>query len=110
MKKFQDAFSGLRTAFAHKAVRIQFVLAVFAVIGGLIISLDFYEWLAFIICIFLVLFAEVMNTAVERLCDYCKDSYDEKIGMIKDLSSAAVLLSAIGAFAVCLFCVFRRLL
>ena len=51
MKKFKDSFNGLKIALNHKAVRIQIVLGILAVIGGLIIRLDFYEWLAFIICI-----------------------------------------------------------
>ena len=51
MKKFSDAFSGLKTALKHKAVIIQIVLGIMAIIGGLIIKLDYNEWLAFIMCI-----------------------------------------------------------
>ncbi|MCR4633109.1 MAG: diacylglycerol kinase family protein [Erysipelotrichaceae bacterium] len=110
MKKFADSFYGLKTALKHRAVLVQCVLGIFAIIGGLIIRLDHYEWLAFIICIFMVISAEIMNTAVERIGDYLNLEKDLKIKTIKDLSSAAVLTASLGSLTVCIFCVIRRLL
>ncbi|MBQ1483300.1 MAG: diacylglycerol kinase [Erysipelotrichaceae bacterium] len=110
MKKFADSFHGLKIALKHRAVRVQCVLGIFALIGGLIVRLDHYEWLAFIICIFMVISAEIMNTAVERIGDYLNMEKDPKIKAIKDLSSAAVLTASLGALSVCIFCVVRRLL
>ena len=110
MKKFADAFRGLKVAFRHRAVRIQCILGTVAIIGGLIIRLDFHEWLAFIVCIALVIAGEVMNTAIERIGDYLNENEDPRIREIKDLSSAAVLVSSLGALAVCAMCVLRRLL
>ena len=109
MKKFCDAFNGLKIALGHKAVIVQVVLGVLAIIGGIIIKLDHYEWLAFIICISLVIFAEIFNTAIEKIGDFLSIEQNEKIKIIKDLSSAAVLVSAIGALVVCLLCTIRRL-
>lgn len=109
MKKFADAFNGLKIALGHKAVIIQVVLGVLAIIGGIIIKLDHYEWLAFIICIVLVIFAEIFNTAIEKIGDYLTKEQNEKIKVIKDLSSAAVLVCAIGALVVCILCTIRRL-
>ena len=109
MKKFTDAFSGLKIAMKHKAVRIQLLLGFMAVIGGIIIHLDHYEWLAFIICIVMVVSVEIMNTAVEQIGNYLNLNEDPKIRTIKDLSSGAVLIAAIGALAVCIICVARRI-
>ena len=109
MKKFEDSFRGLKYALGHKAVQIQCVLGVFAIIGGIIIHLDHYEWLAFVICIAMVIAGEIMNTAIERIGDYLNPEEDEKIGIIKDLSSAAVLVSSLGALAVCILCIIRRI-
>ena len=108
-KKFSDAFHGLSLALHHKAVLIQCVLGGMAICGGLIIRLDFYEWLAFIVCITMVIASEVMNTAIEKIGDYLNTEKDERIRTIKDLSSAAVLVSSMGALAVCIMCVIRRL-
>jgi len=110
MNKFKVAFKGIKDAFKHKAVRIQFVLGILAIIGGLLIKLDYYEWLAFIICIVLVIGAEIFNTCIEKLCDLYSKENDERIRLIKDLSSGAVLVFSIGALIVCIFTVIRRIL
>ena len=109
MKKFSDAFNGLKIALGHKAVVVQVVLAIMAIIGGIIIKLDHYEWLAFIICIVLVIFAEIFNTAIEKIGNFLTTEQNEKIKVIKDLSSGAVLVAAIGALVVCVLCTIRRL-
>ena len=110
INKFKVSFEGLKIALSHKAVRIQIVLGIMAVIGGLIIRLDFYEWLAFIVCIGLVISMEIANTAIEKIGDYLNLKNDSRIKVIKDLSSCAVLISSITALIVCVFCVLRRII
>ena len=109
-KKFSDSFNGLKLALNHKAVLVQLILGLLAIIGGLIIKLDHYEWLAFVVCIAMVIAGEIFNTAIEKMADYLNNEYDEKIKVIKDLSSAAVLVSSIGALVVCVICVLERIL
>jgi len=109
MKKFIDAYNGLKLAFKDKAVCTQMILGVLAIIGGIIIKLDFYEWLAFIICIGLVISLEIVNSCLEKTCDLYSTEYDLRIKVIKDLASGAVLVASICALVVCLFCVIRRL-
>ncbi len=110
MKKFKDSFNGLKLALNHKAVRTQIILGLMAVIGGLIIRLDHYEWLAFIICIGAVISSEILNTAIEQIGNYLNTNKDERIRVIKDLSSSAVLVSSLAALIVCILCVIRRLI
>lgn len=110
MKKFIDSFNGIKLALSHKAVVIQIVLGLLAIIGGIIIKLDHYEWLAFIICIVLVIMAEIFNTSIEKIGDYLNLENDEKIKTIKDLSSASVLVASLGALVVCIVCILRRIL
>lgn len=110
MKKFLPAFHGLRDALADRNVRIQLLLAVMAIAGGFIIRLDVHEWLAFTICIAMVISSEIFNSAIEQLCDRVNEAEDEKIRIIKDLSCAAVFVACLGALAVCLICVIRRLI
>lgn len=109
MRKFIDALNGLLLAIKHKAVLIQFVLAICAIVGGVIISLDYYEWIAFIICIIIVISAEIFNTAIERIGNYLNINKDNKIKEIKDLSSAAVLICAIGSLIVCIMVILKRM-
>lgn len=50
--------------------------------------------LILLICGF-VLVAEVLNTGLEKLCDFVEPNFHIKIGIIKDTAAGAVLLSAI---------------
>ena len=109
MKKFSDAFNGLKIALSHKSVLLQVILGLIAIIGGLIIKLDYYEWLAFIICIASVISSEIANTAIEKIGDYLNIEKDEKIKTIKDLSSASVLIACLGALIVCIYVTIRRI-
>lgn len=110
MKKFSYAFAGLKKAIKDKSVLTQIVLGFMAILGGIIIKLDYYEWLVFLICIGLVISLEIVNSCIEKLCDMYKTSYDERIKDIKDFASAAVLVASIFAFIICLFVVIRRVL
>ncbi|MGX9984816.1 diacylglycerol kinase [Soonwooa purpurea] len=49
---------------------------------------------------FLVLITEALNTCIEKICDYIQPNFDSRIGIIKDIAGAAVLLSAIFAVVV----------
>lgn len=42
-----------------------------------------------------VLTLEIMNTALEKICDFIHPEYHPKIGVIKDVSAGAVLLAAL---------------
>ncbi|MGS0746935.1 diacylglycerol kinase [Halpernia sp. GG3] len=52
--------------------------------------------LILLICGF-VLVAEVLNTGIEKICDFVEPKFHSKIGIIKDISAGAVLLSSIFA-------------
>lgn len=110
MNKFKYAFSGLKNSLKEKAVITQFILGILAIIGGIIIKLDEYEWLAFLICIGLVISLEIINSCIERLCDLYSKEYDDRIKLIKDYASGAVLFSSIISLIVCVIVVLRRIL
>ena len=47
----------------------------------------------FLVC-FAVLSAEMLNTAIEKICDFVHPDFSDRIGLIKDFSAGAVLLLA----------------
>ena len=55
------------------------------------------EWAALAAAIGLVWMAELLNTALENLCDSVEPAQSEAIGRVKDVSAAAVLVAAIAA-------------
>jgi len=53
------------------------------------------KWLFIVIAIGLVWVAELFNTAIEKLCDMVCPEQHPQIKFIKDVSAAAVLVTAI---------------
>ena len=102
INKFRVAFKGLFYAFCDKSVKIQVVLGIIAIIAGFIFKLGFFEWLIIVICIGMVIGAEIVNTAIERLCDLIDEQHNPRIGYIKDISAGAVLLICIMSVVVAL--------
>lgn len=50
--------------------------------------------LIFIVC-FLVLVTEIINTAIEKICDFMEPNFNEKIGLIKDLAAGSVITATL---------------
>jgi len=101
VKKFIDAFNGLKIALKQKAVMTQVILGLCAIVGGFLIDLNYYEWLAFIVCIFVVISLEIVNSCLENICNLICEEYNERIRIIKDMAAAAVLVACIGSLIIC---------
>ncbi len=76
------------------------------IISGIMCVLGFYfeisstEWMFQILAIGMILTAESLNTAIEKLCDYLQPNFDKKIGFIKDIAAGAVTFAAITAIII----------
>ncbi|MBE6107048.1 MAG: diacylglycerol kinase family protein [Erysipelotrichaceae bacterium] len=97
MKKFKDAFCGLKFSWTHRSIVIQFLLAGCIFAAGLLLKFTPGEWLAVTAMCALVIASEIFNTCIEMICDKICPDYDETIGKIKDLSAAGVLVCALFA-------------
>ncbi len=53
------------------------------------------EWMLQLLIIGLVLVAEAMNTAIEKVADFIHPDYHEKIGFIKDIAAGAPAFAAL---------------
>jgi len=99
---FVCAFRGIYLAFkTERNVKIHSLALVLAVALGFYLGLSVLEWCLIIFAIAFVLVAELLNTALERWCDEIAGG--ERSGAIrnaKDISAAAVLLSAVTALII----------
>ncbi len=68
--------------------------------GARFYALSRQQWATLVVVFSLVLGAECMNTAIERLCDRISPGYDRIIKAAKDVAAAAVLIEAIASVAV----------
>ena len=92
---FRHAFAGLGHAFASEQnVRIHGIIACCVIAAGCFFALAAWEWVAIALCIGLVISAECMNTALERLANRVSLEKHPLIKQAKDCSSAGVLVMA----------------
>ncbi len=100
-KSVAYAYVGVRLVWKRGAnFKIQVYCALVALLIGALLRLSGIEYAIIILTCAVVLSAEIFNTAFEEFCDKFQPTHDPHIARIKDLSAAAVLLLAIGAFFV----------
>ncbi len=100
-KSFVYAFEGLKTLLRNEHnSRIHFFAAVIAIVLGFILKISTTEWCIILFAIGFVIFAEIINTAIETLTDMISPEYHKKAKEVKDLAAAGVLIAAIIALAI----------
>ena len=98
IKGFGYAFKGLRIVFgSEQNFRIHLGVATIVVISGIFAHLSAVEWCILVTIISLVLAMELINTAIEQFVDLVSPGYHRQAGIVKDISAAAVLLTAVAA-------------
>jgi diacylglycerol kinase len=106
LESFKYAFNGLRILLLEEHNAKLHLLATIVVCGvGVFFRISHIEWCVIVISIGMVFAFELINTAMEHLSDYVQPGMDSAIKKIKDLSAAAVLISALVAF-VCAIVIF----
>ena len=58
------------------------------------------EWIAVILCIGMVIGAELFNSAIERIVDLVSPQRHPLAGQIKDIAAGAVLICALTALII----------
>lgn len=98
LQSFLWAWKGLRLMFWYEHnSRIHAVVAVLVVTLGFLLGLSLMEWALIVVAISMVLVAEILNTAFEKLVDLVSPEHRPLAGHVKDLAAGAVLLAAIAA-------------
>lgn len=77
--------------------RIQAYIGLFVVGAALWFRFSRFEWIVLVFCIGAILSAEMLNTAVEDLCDRVEPAYDPLIGKVKDIMAGFVFIVSCGA-------------
>lgn len=96
IRSFRYAIDGLLWLFRNEGnAKVHMVATVLVVAAGFIFKVSAMEWVAILLCIGVVISAEGINTAVEKLCDKVSPEKDNLIKIAKDVSAGAVLILAI---------------
>jgi len=101
LRSFVTGSVGLAHAFGtEQNMRIHCLIALGVIGAGFVFAVAAWEWIVLSLCIGMVISAECMNTALERLADRVSQETHPFIKQAKDCSSAAVLVLAITAAVV----------
>ena len=100
-QKFRCAFRGLRLGVRGQiSFLVHFVMAGLTVLAAALLRVDRTEWCVLLLCITIVLAAEMFNSALEQLARAVDRSENRHLGSALDIGSAAVLTAAMGASVV----------
>lgn len=105
-ESFQHALRGLGLCIhGERNFRVHMVTAFYVTVFALMGRADAAEGAILCICFGLTMGAELMNTAIERLCDRQASGYDGYVRNAKDIAAAGVFVCAAACVAVgvCIF-------
>lgn len=96
LRSFKYAFKGMWLLITTEdSIKVQFSIAIIVTILGFILHISATEWMTQCLAIGLILVAEALNTAIEKIADFIHPDYHKKIGFIKDIAAGAPAFAAL---------------
>ncbi len=96
VRSFRYALEGFVTAVTtERNIKVQLAVGVAAVIAGFTLRIDGLSWVLVILCIGLVIFAELVNTAIEAIVDLATQELHPLAKRAKDIAAASVFTLSI---------------
>lgn len=92
---------------SERNFRIHTVASLYVLLFAGFLGLTRAEFALLFAVIGIVITAETFNTAIEKLCDFACNKTNRRIGIIKDISAAAVFISALVAAFIGFLLLFR---
>lgn len=109
--KFAEAIHGVKLGVRGQAsFYVHFFFTVLAIAAGVILECERVEWCLVILCIGLVLTAELFNSALETLFHGLDHETQERLTGVLDIAAGAVLMASLTAFLIGGIIFGRRLL
>jgi diacylglycerol kinase (ATP) len=101
VRSFGYALEGIHYALnSDQNLRFHFLVAALVIIASLFFHVNPFEMGILGIMILLVITAEMINTAIEKMVDLITKEHREEAKVAKDISSGMVLLTATGSVIV----------
>lgn len=101
LRSFGYAWQGIRCCVGKEQnLSFHLIATVCVVVAGFSLGITRSEWMAIVICIGVVIAAELFNSAIERLVDLVSPQRHPVAGQVKDIAAGAVLVCALAAMVV----------
>ena len=98
VRSFGYALEGFVTAVTtERNIKVQLCVGAAAVIAGVVLRIDALSWVLVVLCIGLVSFAELVNTAIEAIVDLATQELHPLAKRAKDIAAASVFTLSITA-------------
>ena len=97
IRSFGYAFKGIKYCLPGTNFKVQLLVGILVFIAGFLFKVSATEWIVLIICSVMVLSLEMLNTAIEKMCDLVSTDFHPQIEIIKDVAAGAVLICSIGS-------------
>ncbi|WEV61089.1 diacylglycerol kinase family protein [Streptococcaceae bacterium ESL0729] len=112
INSLEFAWSGILTAFKEERnFKSHIFSGLLVLLLGILLGISKFEWLFIFLSIFLVIAAELINSAIENVVDLASDYHFNMLAKkSKDMAAGAVLVLSIFAMIVGLFVFLPKLL
>lgn len=98
IRSFGYAWKGIMSCVGKEQnLSFHLIATLLVVIAGFTFNITRMEWIAVVGCIGLVIAAELINSAIEKLVDLVSPTRHPLAGQIKDIAAGAVLVCAIAS-------------
>ena len=101
LRKFTNATRGIHHGMAgQSSFAIHVPIALGVICSAVLLRCERWQWCALLLCIGLVLAAELANSAIEELAAGLSPGHNENVGKALDIASGAVLVASLMAATV----------
>lgn len=101
LRSFGYAWKGIHSCVGKEQnLSFHLITTVWVVTAGWCFCITRGEWIAIVLCIGMVIAAELFNSAIERLVDLVSPQRHPMAGLVKDIAAGAVLVCALAAIVV----------
>ncbi len=97
---FVYAWHGILFAFSQRNIKVQSFIGILAIILGIKLKFSLLQWALLTTIIATVISGEMLNTAIEQLADFARDTLKlkyEETKILRDLAAGAVLVTSIAS-------------
>jgi diacylglycerol kinase len=95
---FRDAFRGIREGvLGERSFAVHLPMAAAVIAAAAFFRVSAVEWLVLVLCITLVITAELLNSALERMAKAVTQERNVHVGAALDIAAGAVLVASVGA-------------
>lgn len=96
LHSFKYAFTGIYSSVKkERNIKIHTSIMLLVIIMGVLLKINYHEWLTCLVLFALVLSSELINTAIEITLNLITTEINPQVKLAKDISAGAVLINAI---------------